>query len=87
MVDRILKPRCIYWANIALLLSFTSLCIATGSVGAPEVKRGLAVGEQVCQAIFLLLLVISMARNQQGDKLWLALDLMTVAATFLSSHL
>ena len=44
-------------------------------------------GEQVCQAIFLLLLVISMARNQQGDKLWLALDLMTVAATFLSSHL
>ena len=86
-IKGISKARCIYWVNIVLLLSFTSLCIAIGSVDAPEAKEGLKIGEQVCQGIFLLLLILKLINQEQHEKMWLAIDLMTVAATFLGSYL
>ena len=85
-MDSILKARCTHWANVALLLSFTGLCIAIGSVDRAEAQKGLKVGEQICQGIFLLLLVIKLLSQQQQSKLWLAVDLLSVAATFLAVY-
>ena len=63
-INELSKARCTYWVNIILLLSFTSLCIAMGSVDRDEVRNGLKIGEQICQGIFLLLLVIKILSQQ-----------------------
>ena len=83
----LLKTPYVYWANILLLFSFGALCIGIGSVDTPEAKDGLQIGEQICQGIFLLLFVMRLVNWQQYEKLWLAIDLLTVTATFIGIHL
>ena len=87
VIEEIFKAQCIFWPNIILLPSFNTLCVAIGSVDAPETKRLLRIGEQICQGIFLSLLVIKLLSQQQQSKLWLAVDLLSVAATFLGIYI
>ena len=38
------QTKCMFWFNLILLLSFTGLCIAIGSVKTPEAQSGLKIG-------------------------------------------
>ena len=61
--------------------------MAIGSVKETEVKEGLEVGEQICQVAFLSLVIMKLAVNEECEKWWLVLDLLTVLASFVGIHL
>ena len=83
----ILNTPYLYWINIVLLFCFASICVAIGSVEVLEIKNGLEIGEQICQAIFLLLFFIKLLSYQSHGKLWLIADALSVMATFLGVYI